>query len=353
MHKVLKAVGRQFTEWKQYYNLLEQKGVYHSPEYIRFLEKYYRDEAELFIFEFGNDFVYYPYFKKSLDKLSFIDKCDIDLSKYHDIVSSWYYGGPLFKAKDSHALFRKFHETFQDYIKQNGVVTEFIRFDANLENYIFYTTPQFNRETIFVNLLESTDAIWLDFTSSNCRAIRKAERAGFKLFVVDNSDATKWKQFYEIYSSEMHRKKAPEHLNFSLPFFQYLYKDMSNNVVLMLAKKDNEVCGGFIIVFDENAAFHFLSATLPKFWQDRVNNLLFYKAILWGKEHGCRIFDFSGGREGVSRFKSNFSSTRREFFTYKKIHNHEIYDKLSWYHSKYNISCDIQENNYFPTYRLQ
>jgi len=351
--RILHTLEPDFTLWKSYYDRLETKGIYHSPEYIKVLEQYYQDEAELFIFEYDNKYIYYPYFKKRLDKLLILNKHRVDnMQDCYDIVSSWYYGGPLCNdSKYDKALFYDFLEAFHVHAKHNKIVTEFVRFDANLNNYLYYPTEmiQFDRETVFVDLSKSVNAIWNDFSSANQRCIQKASRNNFKIFTVQHSDDDTWKKFYGIYNSEMLRKNAPKHLCFTYAFFRELKQNLKGNIVLLAVEREGEFCGGFIIIFDDYFAFHFLSATSQKFWAQRVNNLLYYESILWAKEKGFHIFDFMGGRPGVFRFKKNFSSSRKKFFTYKKIHNKSIYDQLISTYTACNPSSN--EENYFPAYR--
>lgn len=345
--RVLHTSGSDLLSWRNYYDRLKQKGIYHSPEYIRILEKQYRDEAELFVYGNKEEFVYYPYFKKCLSQLPFEDKYVKNLSDYFDIVSSWYYGGPLVQSgKIDKLIFSNFLKSFSEYAYQNHFVSEFIRFDANIKNYNFYSREQveLERETVYVDLSNSLDTIWNNFSDANHRAIKKAEKNKFTVFPVSHSDCKYWESFFKVYNDEMYRKNAPTHLCFPLSFFLEYKEKLKNNTILIVIEKEKEFCGGFIIIFDNHVAYHFLSATLPKFWPERINNLLFYNAILWAKEKELKIFDFQGGRKGVYKFKTNFSQSRREFYTYKKIHLNEIYLELS---SKLSNEC----TSYFPAYR--
>ena len=72
---------------------------------------------------------------------------------------------------------------------------------------------------------------------------------------------------------------------------------------------------------------------------------------MWSKEMDCSVFDFMGGRKGVFRFKSTFSSSRGSFFTYKKIHNREIHEVLVDCHKRYWVLDDKVSTEYFPSYR--
>jgi len=60
---------------------------------------------------------------------------------------------------------------------------------------------------------------------------------------------------------------------------------------------------------------------------------------------GSRIFDLGGGYgdSGLLNFKKSFSKNTADFYTYSRIHNQEVYDRL----------CKNKpETDFFPRYRV-
>lgn len=350
--KILHTAEKDFDKWKDYYKRLDKKGIYHSPEYIKFLEKHYDDEAELFVYGDEENFVYYPYFKRRLDKLSFADKYDSNLSELYDIISSWYYGGPLFSSSNQSyhkELARNFVDSFHRYCMDINVISEFIRFDPNLENHLTFNDlleVKQNRHTVYVNLNKGKEEIWRDLKGSNRRNINNARKAGVE--IVESRSEVDIKLFAEIYNEEMLRKGAPSHLFFSIDFFVHLLKGLSSGFSLLKIEYNNKVIGGFIIAYGDNMAHHFLSASLPEYWRYRVNNLLFYEAVLWAWNANLSTFDFQGGRTNVLRFKENFSSLRKTFYTASVIYNNDIYNELCGIGKEVS---SLEGRNSFPEYR--
>lgn len=352
---ILDTSEQDFSLWKSYYTTLAQKGVYHSPEYIKVLEEHYQDEVELFIFGDEENFVYYPYFKRRLDKLPFSDKCDLDLAKYYDIVSSWYYGGPILSGKAQHRHFIKslvteFVDCFSEHCHDSNIVSEFIRFDPNIKNHrdfeqILPLRP--NRETIFVDLSLSEENIWRGY-SGRCRtAIRKGSRSPVKVSIVE--PAKFLDVFNEIYHAEMKRKCAPAHYQFSRAFFENLVYALGKKCILFLVSYEGRPVGGTICLFEKGGiAFDYLTATNPDYWKYQINNVLFHEVILWCKRYGALIYDFHGGRDGVAFFKASFSSSRGSFYVSETIHNSTLYDFLVSDMDRY--SGEIS-NTFFPKYR--
>lgn len=332
--------------WRHFFDQLPRKCIYHAPDYIRFLEQHRGDTAELFVFGDERQYVYYPYFKKPLSSLALGKRSAVDLAGYYDVSSSWYYGGPIVKCATDHKLLaQNFIAAFSTYARQSKFVTEFVRFDPNIANHLpfqdHYAIEE-NRETVYIDLTRDTGEIWSGFTTANRRNIRRAEHEG--VHCEPTSAVDDWRTFAMIYAEEMLRKEGPQHLRFSHDFFLDLRQTLGHTCQLIAARYEGELAGGFIVLHDDSYAFHFLSASRPEFWGKRVNNRLFYGAIMWARHRGLRILDFMGGREGVFRFKAGFSPLRGIFRVAKKVHIKELYDEIS-------RITGPKGSHWFPPYR--
>jgi len=350
---ILRTSEPDFAKWKDYYNRLEKKGVYHSPEYISCLEKHYQDEAELFLFGNEKEFLYYPYFKRRLDKLPFSANCHIKLSEFFDIISSWYYGGPLpSSSRLNGSIFKEFIKVFSDYSRQKRWVSEFVRFDPNLGNHSYFVEllpVSKNRESVYVDLRQPEDRIWMNMEGRARTAIQKAKKLGVKVHVSnDINDVTK---FCKIYDAEMERKMAQSHYFFSQEFILVLFKTLGSKIKLFYTTVDDTFTSGGIFAYEAGEAVHYyLMATDFDYIRYQANNLILHEAMLYFKRKGAKIFDLQGGREGVFNFKKSFSKNRRSFFTCGVIHNLPLYKKLVQYRSD---SSDAMRYAFFPEYRIQ
>jgi hypothetical protein len=339
-------------EWESYYERLgNRRCIYAHPSYIALLSALYGDPAELFLYQEGNSFVYYPYFKRQLLHCGLRVPDGIELSGRVDFHSSWYYGGPLSSALDVSLDFAaRFVEAFRHHAERCRCVSEFVRLDPNIRNDVFYPTeqPSFNRETVYIDLANRTrEAIWEDFKPSNRRAINRARREGVVAVPRGTQDVDTWTQFAGIYADEMVRKNAPAHLRFKEAFFHQLRAALPNNLCLMTAVKGDEFCGAHLIIFDETTAYLFLSATAFSHWPLRVNNLLWAEAIFWAKDQGRSRYDLQGGRPGVFRFKTLFARTRGKFYTLNAVHDRSVFEAL--------VACNTQSgaddrSQRFPPY---
>lgn len=338
-------------EWRSFAERVDA-GPYHSPEYLALLAGNFEhddERAEAFVLDGEDGFVYYPYLRRSLSTVPFADRTDTDLAAYDDIVSSWYYGGPLLSADADDSLPETFEDEFGDYCREQGVVAEFVRFDPNRENHREFECldPVFNRETVPVDLTGSADDIWEGYEGRNQRAIKQA--LDTDLVVEPTRDPGDCEAFHGIYSNAMEARDADEHYRFTLAFFQSLL-DRPDLASLLVARYDGAVVGGFVAVHDERVAHHYLSASNPDYWDMRVNNLMYHEVVMHMRETGRELFDFQGGRPGVFKFKKGFSPDRGEFYIGKRTHMPDVYDELVEAAESAGIDTDT---GYFPAYRVE
>jgi hypothetical protein len=341
--------------WQSWFDRLDGASPYHSPTYLSTLAGDFEQPAETakaVVLETEDGFVYYPYLERPLSTLPYAEDADVDTAGYSDIVSSWYYGGPLVQTHadgDPAALAEQFADAFDDYCRKQNVVAEFVRFDPNRENHRTFEAldPAFNRETVPVDLTGSDDDVWNGYEDRNQRAIKQAWDTEIR--VEPTREPSDVAAFHDIYSNAMAARDAAEHYRFSESFFASLL-DQPDLASLLVARYEGSVIGGFIILHDDRVGHHYLSASNPDYWDMRVNNLLYHEVVMYAKETGRELFDFQGGRPGVFKFKKGFSPDRGEFYVGKRTHLPEVYDDLVAAADRTGVDTDT---GYFPAYRVE
>lgn len=340
---------RDIDDWWRYYERVGSPGPYHRPDYLERLAgnlEHDDERAEAFVLEDGDDLVYYPYIRRSLESVPFADESERDLSQYDDIVSSWYYGGPFTSSEDGDRC-DVFAREFGDHCRSENIVAEFVRFDPNETNHERFDClePEFNRETVWVDLTKDEGTIWDEFETRNRNAIRQAQDTAIE--IEPTTAVADYEAFYAIYSNAMEAKDASEHYRFDFDFFRTLFEtDLST---LLVARYDDGVIGGAIVVHDRHTAHDYLRASNPDYWDMRVNNLLCYESLMHMRDTGRELFDFQGGRPGVFKFKKSFSPDRRSLYLSTSIHMPDVYDDLVGEAERMGVDTD---SGYFPEYRV-
>ena len=341
----------EMDEWRAQYERIDSPSPYHSPAYLELLAgnfEHDEERAEAFVYEADGEVVYYPYLRRPLSTLPFAGDCDVDLSGLSDIVSSWYYGGPIATPGVDEDIAAGFAEAFSERCRERGVVAEFVRFDPNAENHDRFEVldPIHNRQTVPVDLSGTPEDVWEGYEGRNQRAIKQAQDT--PLVVERSRDAADVERFHDIYSNAMAARDASEHYRFERSYFEDLLAE-PDLASLFVTRHEGTVVGGFITVHDERIAHHFLSASNPDYWDLRLNNLMYHEVVTAMQASGRETFDFQGGRPGVFDFKKGFSPLRGEFYIGKRVHDEGTYDALVESAADAGLDTD---SGYFPAYRV-
>ena len=242
---------------------------------------------------------------------------------YFDITSPYGYAGALNISKE-------WFNNFNDWCISENVVSEFARLHPFIGNhrYLDYECVFNSGEVYYVDLTQP-----LKFDKGCLSSIKKAQK------VIQVTTSMHVRDFQRLYNLTMDRNNATREYYFSPGFFIEL---MSLNAVMYSALLDERVVSSIIILYHGEYAHYFLAGSDERYRQLNPSNLLLSEAINQAKKDGFKIFNLGGGKDDShSSFKRSFSRLSKPFYVYKKIHNQEVYDKLS---------AGI-ETDYFPKYR--
>lgn len=364
-YKIFSGKNKNLDQAREFYNGMDRACIYNFPPYLDILAEYLYEDIELNIFVLWseNGKIFYPFFKRSLQDISMVPR---EFHKYYDIIGSWYYGGPMVSISmekgdlakkdlakedlEKQNLAVNFERAFSRYCKEENIIAEFVRFDPNIENHLYfdeYYDIRFNRETVHVNLDHDYPSIWKGYRGRCRTAIRKAKKNN--ILVSENISPDRVDSFAKIYQAEMERKADSRHYFFSNKFFHRMVETLPDHFKFFFAFHGETLCGATIIYHKDDIAYDFLMATHIDFWKFQPNNILLDSAIQWAKAEGLQVFDLMGGRKGVFTFKSSFSDLRQKFFIGKKIHNTSIYSQLE--QITLTLTREKYNADFFPVYR--
>jgi lipid II:glycine glycyltransferase (peptidoglycan interpeptide bridge formation enzyme) len=317
--------------WRNYLNKLpvSLQDIYFTPEYYEIYENYKDGLARCFVFEENENTAIYPFLQNSINKIGYILG-----EEYFDIQGAYGYNGVLSTCTEP-SFFDKFHSVFNKYCKENNVVAEFTRFHPLLKNHIF-SSGQLSiikdRKTVYVDLSETETEIWnQSYSSENRNMIRKALKNNIEVNICSSPDD--YKDFYEIYIKTMRDLNVSPYFYFNEKYILNFRSLMPDNHKLILAKHNNEIIGGILLMTYKDYAHYHLSCRKKEYGKFALTNLLLDFAIKYLKSTGCKFFHLGGGttsfeKDPLFKFKANFSNHYADFFIGKKIHDQFIYDKI-------------------------
>ena len=311
--------------WNKYIERLpkEKQDVYFTEQYCRLCQQLEGGEAQLFVYERGNNFALYSYIKRLVPATGLG-------RRYYDIETPYGYGGPVLKDERDAVFAHDFEVAFLKHCEEQNIIAEFIRFHPFLKNErVFQKNIDIlhNRFTVWLNLEKNLDEIWRQELSATCRnRIRKCEKNGLTVEISEDYD-----EFEDIYNETMHKVGAGEFYFFDKQYYNEI-KYNSTSILMRVRQSQKTLAVAVFMKYGDYFHYH-LGGSRREFLKLAPNNLLMWAAIKYAKEQGCQKMHFGGGltdskEDTLFHFKSTFSSTYGDFYIGKRVHNQAVYQEL-------------------------
>ncbi|MGG3468168.1 GNAT family N-acetyltransferase [Neobacillus pocheonensis] len=337
--------------WHKYLDQSIRKDIYFTPEYLEVYERNGDGKAQLFIYEDGQDFVYYPFLLRGLNDLKFAEDVKRKYGDLYDITTPYGYGGPITNTKDEirkQQLFRQFEASFRSYCYQKNIITEFVRFHPLIRNDQDYKDIEstLNRHTVYVDLSLDLEDIWANYDNKNRNRLRKAKTNEY--FSMVHRSPSELENFMNLYYKTMDKKNAYEYYYFQRSFFENNVELLQNHLELIeVVMGDKVIMSCFFMHYGEFIHYQLLGSD-EEYLKYAPNNFLIHYVVEWAKSKGKKILHLGGGYAGDSdtlyRFKKRFNKYGDlPFYIGKRIRNEEIYHEL--------IKNLPVAGDYFPMYR--
>lgn len=332
----------QKNEWKEYLDKIPDKDIYFSSEYFESYEIAYDEKAFLFCFQKSDDFIIFPFLKRTINN-----------SKYFDIITPEYFTGTLHKINnyDQKKFYNLFFKEFENYCKDNNIISGFIRLHPFIKNYEYFQEVIKGNKFLYIelfNLSETEEEIKQNLEKSNRNSINKAIREGV-IISIKNDDET-IKEFHKIYTANMGGKDTNKRYFHPIEFFKALRDCLKENFSLYIAEYNNKIIGGAIFIHGYNFFHYFRASALKEYSKYCPSNLILYQAILNAKKNNYKIFVLGGGNrenDSLYKFKSKFSELAANSYCKKFIYDKKNYEKLTKIKKQKN---EIKQC-FFPAYR--
>ncbi|MBU1632525.1 MAG: GNAT family N-acetyltransferase [Nanoarchaeota archaeon] len=328
----------------------EKNDVFLSIDYLKLFSNYLGYEA-IYVF-YGNEknYILVPYLKRLIQEFNL---------KYYDLISPWYYGGPVYFSEDEsnlNKLFNEFIGVFSEYCQNNNIVTEFQRFHPLLKNYQLYGNNSnvfFDRKIVYLDLKKDLETLKKEYTRHTRKNINKALSNNLKVNSVETKESIH--KFINMYIKSMKNKNARDFYHFNETFFSLFFENFKGKLKIFNVEYKGEVICSSVELGDYGILHDYLRGANPESLLKRPNDILINEIIHWAKERGYKYFMLGGGsssdeNDGIFRFKKSFSSTTADFYIYKKIHNLNKYQELCKQNKKDIKTLSFEKANYFPEY---
>lgn len=332
--------------WDIFVRSFTNYDVYYLSGYVKAFQLHGDGEPILFYYEDENVRAINVVMKRDIAKDErFAGKLPVDT--YFDFATPYGYGGWLIEGEKTDKLF----DAYEEWCKENGVVSEFVRYHPVLENVAFSAnrydqTMLGNTVTLDLSLPET---IWSGLTSKNRNMVRKAQKNGVHIY--NGRYPEVYEIFRRIYDGTMDKDQADDYYYFSETFYQSILNDLPQEAQVFYAQiEDGTIIAASIMLAANGYLNYHLSGSLKEYQHLAPSNLLLYEAALWGCANGCKTLHLGGGvgsrEDSLYQFKKAFyRGEPTRFGIGRKIFNQEVYDKLL------SMRTSMPEGKYFPEYR--
>lgn len=312
-----------YTSLLKKYNL--NLDIYYSLGFLNIEASYQGGIAEIYtVFDENNIFIY-PYIRVRLSIPGF--------ENYSDLTSPYGYCGPYV----NNASFLKIgEEAFIEYVQQQNVVSEFVRYHFLYNKDIFFTIGienLINRTLILTELNHSWDEIFMTQFSRDCRnLVRKMEKENFQYTI--SSSPQNLDHFLQLYYKTMDKVKAEDIYYFPESYIKGLFSNLKNQIYYAEVTRDSEVYSAGLFFASGGIVNYYLSSRNLKHSQFPSTNYLLSSTIKYFATNGMSFFNLGGGlsnkpEDTLFRFKKLFSKKQLFFYIGKRIHNRNAYSQLT------------------------
>lgn len=344
----------QKSKWIKLVEQTPYKDIFFLPEYLSLLAEHMNASGNLFFYKNGDSYILYPFLKRKINDITFISENISEI--YWDIISPWYYGGPLFYGGIKKDSISAFLSELSKYCKKENIISEFSRFHPYLDNHKkIGLSNKFEKKigtVVWVDLTKDLDYIFNQSLQKRCRtAIRKSEKEGVNIHI--NNEEKYLKTFNKLYLRAMDAMGTSDFYYFTNDFLFNLKRNLNRNFILITVEYKDKIVGGSIFLHKYDRMYYYLSARDPKHDKINASSRIIYEAIKYGKQKGIKFLDLGGGPEesGLLAFKKSFSDKTKELYGYKKIYNKEKYQKICEMAGLDKNELEFESASFFPEYR--
>jgi serine/alanine adding enzyme len=162
--------------------------------------------------------------------------------------------------------------------------------------------PSLHKVTMVVDLSGGEDAVWKRIHGNRRSQVRKARKAGLTASVCGSEALA---DFYRILATNLRDLGSPVHRR---EFFRQVMDAFGEDARIIVVRHDGHAIGAALVLFQGDWAGMPFMASLRSFFPRAPSQLLYWQALCYGIDRGCRVFDL-----GRSTPKSGTYESKREW----------------------------------------
>jgi FemAB-related protein (PEP-CTERM system-associated) len=138
--------------------------------------------------------------------------------------------------------------------------------------------------------------LWESFPTKIRNHVRKAEKSGLRVVIGEREFLD---EFYAVFAANMRDLGSPVHHK---RFFTEIFSEFGARVKLFMVRDGQRAVGGLICLLFRDTATVFWSSSLREYFSRCPNNLLYWTALQYAYDQGCKWFDFGRSSRGSGTY---------------------------------------------------
>ncbi len=233
------------------------------------------------------------------------------------------WGGPLVK-DEKPDIYEQIVLRFNKIADKAAIYSQFRNlFDLSSGKNIFlgHKWSFYEHLNIIVDLSKSEATLWKEVHSKRRNEIRRAQKEGTSFRVLESRD--EFDTTYDILKEVYGRARLPLP---GIEFFRMAYDILGpEHFRIFLAINEEKIIGTMYVLCFKDTMYDWYAGSYQTYYKKYPNDLIPWKAFLWGKENGFKIFDFGGAGKpdvpyGVRDYKKKFGGKFVQYGRFEKVH---------------------------------
>ncbi len=331
--------------------------IFYEPSYCRFLTEGTPHLPVMLLYEDHLGKVFDVTLVKAIQSLPFFaDIADQFPDPPVDLASPDY-NSPIVIAdpRDSAKLLQCYRRSVDEYCRETGVVTEFVRFHPLSESaHLLETNP--GAELLYIDLRPGYENAFHGYRKGHKSTIKKAAREGAEFRFCNSTDTDALAKVYELYIEAMQRKEAKSVYLHKFEHFQNMARHLGDRLLILESLARGQIASANIFLLGRKHMWFKYSGLDQQLRGSGAHTFMLDRAIHWACEQGFEHFMLGGGIEpGDSTHASKRGFTHRSACIHhmKKIHNEKAMNLLADAKRAYDSRLGLPTRTaYFPSYWL-
>jgi hypothetical protein len=335
--------------------------IFYEPSYCRFLTEGTPHRPIMLLYEDDFGKVFDVTLEKAVSCLPFFADIAGQFSSCPVDLASPDYNSPVVLAdsRDARELLLRYRRAVDNYCRESGVVTEFVRFhplSGSTETCVQILEAHPAAEMLYIDLRSGYEQALRGYRKGHKSTIKKAGREGARVRFCANSDIDSLSKVYQLYTETMQRKDAKSVYLYGFDYFQNMIRYLGDRVLIMQSLAGEEIASANIFLLGRKHMWFKFSGLDQRYRASGVHTFMLDRAIYWACEHEYDYFMLGGGIEpGDSTYasKRGFSHLSACVSHVKKIHNEKMLNRLVDAKKTYDDKLGLPtRTTYFPSYWL-